>query len=183
MTQVIRYPDIADWLPLASGPSHSRHEDSHDTDFYATERQSRAASIKVTRLSSSVHSLPPETQRRLSLEKSQDKHKAAHHRLPSPAADGQIPPDPILYLPPLLSPLPARVQPPSSSTSSGLRPGSKAAEDLIDKELLSFETRLPDIDPASLELHQALHGLKPVDGDYASRPYDRAFNWADLVSS
>jgi hypothetical protein len=36
---------------------------------------------------------------------------------------------------------------------------------------------LPDIDPASLALHQALHHFAPIDSHYASRPYPAAFNW------
>ncbi|KAF6761171.1 hypothetical protein DFP72DRAFT_880305 [Ephemerocybe angulata] len=53
---------------------------------------------------------------------------------------------PVLYLPPLLSSLPERIPPHN-----------------LPKEYppLVTETRLPDIDPASLSLHKALHHYKP----------------------
>lgn len=85
----------------------------------------------------------------------------AHHHLP--AAD-TIPSDPILYLPPLLSPLPAHL-------------AHKHHDGPTEEELSSFDTHLPDIDPASLALHQALHHFAPVDNHYAARPYHTAFNW------
>lgn len=90
---------------------------------------------------------------------------AAHHHLP--AATDPIPADPILYLPPLLSPLPDHVE-------------HKHHHGPSEEELSSFDTRLPDIDPASLALHQALHHFEPVDTHYASREYSSAFNWSEL---
>ncbi|KAJ7096333.1 hypothetical protein C8R44DRAFT_717766 [Mycena epipterygia] len=72
---------------------------------------------------------------------------------------------PILYLPPLLSSLPANI--PSTP--------------LPEYPPLVTQTRLPDIDPASLSLHKALHHFKPKNGDYAVTPYSEAFNWDQLV--
>lgn len=69
----------------------------------------------------------------------------------------------ILYLPPLLSSLPANAPP---------HPGQPAE--------LTTSTRLPDIDPVSLSLHRALHSFRPKDARYASVPYEEAFNWDDL---
>ncbi|KAJ7925291.1 hypothetical protein B0H13DRAFT_2573540 [Mycena leptocephala] len=73
---------------------------------------------------------------------------------------------PVLYLPPLLSSLPATF--PSTPLPSENPP-------------IVTQTRLPDIDPASLSLHKALHHFKPYNGDYASTPYGEAFNWDQLV--
>ncbi|KAF8658259.1 hypothetical protein AX16_002035 [Volvariella volvacea WC 439] len=72
---------------------------------------------------------------------------------------------PVLYLPPLLSSLPERIK---------LEPVP------TDHPPLVTETRLPDIDPASLSLHKALHKFKPVTEEYAKVPYEEAFNWTDL---
>ncbi|KAG6842082.1 hypothetical protein C0991_002736 [Blastosporella zonata] len=73
---------------------------------------------------------------------------------------------PVLYLPPLLSSLPDKY--PSEAIP-------------IEHPPLVTETRLPDIDPASLSLHKALHHFKPIDADYVSKPYGEAFNWSQLV--
>ncbi|KAK2463291.1 hypothetical protein APHAL10511_004946 [Amanita phalloides] len=74
---------------------------------------------------------------------------------------------PILYLPPLLSSLPQSIvhDPP-----------------LIERPFppLVTETRLPDIDPASLSLHKALHAFRPSTPRYAEAPYEEAFNWLEL---
>jgi hypothetical protein len=73
---------------------------------------------------------------------------------------------PVLYLPPLLSSLPASLSPlPIHS----------------DHPPLTTTTRLSDIDPASLHLHKALHHFGPVTPDYASVPYDESFNWSELT--
>jgi hypothetical protein len=128
-----------------------------------SDRVSRSSVPKVTHLSPPAlrASLPPPTPplRRSSLEIQN------HHHLPSPS--NVIPSDPILYLPPLLSPLPSSI----SHTHHGP----------TEEELSSFETRLPDIDPASLALHQILHYFAPVDEAYAATSYDQAFNWFDMV--
>jgi hypothetical protein len=71
----------------------------------------------------------------------------------------------VLYLPPLLSALPEGLK--SQSILSGHAPAVT-------------ETRLPDIDPASLSLHKALHHFAPASSNYASTPYFEAFNWAEL---
>ncbi|KAJ7287543.1 hypothetical protein C8J57DRAFT_1654158 [Mycena rebaudengoi] len=73
---------------------------------------------------------------------------------------------PVLYLPPLLSSLPETFT--SPPVPSEYPP-------------IITETRLPNIDPASLSLHKALHYFKPYNGDYASTPYSEAFNWDQLV--
>ncbi|KIK67461.1 hypothetical protein GYMLUDRAFT_69645 [Collybiopsis luxurians FD-317 M1] len=75
------------------------------------------------------------------------------------------PKSPILYLPPLLSSLPSSL--PDSSLPLEYPP-------------LVTETRLPNIDPASLSLHKALHHFRPLDTDYANTPYAEAFNWNEL---
>lgn len=77
---------------------------------------------------------------------------------------------PVLYLPPLLS------SPPETT-------GSVIEDPAVELEFppLITETRLPDIDPASLSLHKALHWFKPVTPDYAATPYPEAFNWSELV--
>lgn len=72
---------------------------------------------------------------------------------------------PVLYLPPLLSSLPEKFP---------------ALEPPAEYPPLVTETRLPDIDPASLSLHKALHHFKPLTPDYAETPYGEAFNWAGL---
>lgn len=74
---------------------------------------------------------------------------------------------PVLYLPPLLSSLPAHLS-------------SEPVPEASEYPPLSTETRLPDIDPASLSLHKALHHFKPTTHKYASTPYAEAFNWAEL---
>ncbi|KAF5348625.1 hypothetical protein D9758_006853 [Tetrapyrgos nigripes] len=77
-----------------------------------------------------------------------------------------LPKQPVLYLPPLLSSLPAKI--PAQPVSSIYPP-------------LVTETRLPDIDPASLSLHKALHHFRPLNRDYAALPYADAFNWSELA--
>ncbi|KAF8906561.1 hypothetical protein CPB84DRAFT_1813808 [Gymnopilus junonius] len=78
-----------------------------------------------------------------------------------------VPSAPTLYLPPLLSSLPKHIShqhPPVSNVPP-----------------LVTETRLPDIDPASLSLHKALHHFRPLTPKYASVSYLEAFNWSELV--
>ncbi|TFK25721.1 hypothetical protein FA15DRAFT_589948 [Coprinopsis marcescibilis] len=74
---------------------------------------------------------------------------------------------PVLYLPPLLSALPERVPPVEVQTPADSSP-------------LTTETRLPDIDPASLSLHKSLHHFQPITSDYAEVPYEDGFNWSEL---
>ncbi|KAF9071689.1 hypothetical protein BDP27DRAFT_1382340 [Rhodocollybia butyracea] len=76
------------------------------------------------------------------------------------------PKSPILYLPPLLSSLPTNL-PQSPSLPHEHAP-------------LVTETRLPDIDPASLSLHKALHHFRPLNAHYAVTSYAEAFNWHEL---
>lgn len=76
------------------------------------------------------------------------------------------PQEPVLYLPPLLSNLPERF--PSEALP-------------LQNPPLVTDTRLPDIDPASLSLHKALHHFRPLNSSYASTDYGEAFNWSELV--
>lgn len=90
------------------------------------------------------------------------------HRLPEFGSTTlTIPTAPILYLPPLLSSLPPGYSQPPQPASS-FRP-------------LTTDTRLPDIDPASLLLHKALHNFQPATPEYSVTPYEDAFNWKELV--
>jgi hypothetical protein len=89
----------------------------------------------------------------------------AHHHLPDTLAT--FPTKPILFLPPLLSPLP-----PDHDDQHGTQTPTGPIAD--------FDTRLPHIDPDSLALHRALHHFRPVD-KYASTVYNEAFNWDELV--
>ncbi|KAL0072345.1 hypothetical protein AAF712_000108 [Marasmius tenuissimus] len=73
---------------------------------------------------------------------------------------------PVLYLPPLLSSLPLNFE---------------RAPLTSENPPLYTETHLPNIDPASLSLHKALHRFRPIDGNYASTPYGDAFNWSNLI--
>lgn len=87
------------------------------------------------------------------------------HVLPDfTVASLQQPSEPVLYLPPLLSSLPQSY------------PHIEITHDLAP---LKTSTRLPDIDPASLSLHKALHHFRPF-ANYASVPYAEAFNWSEL---
>ena len=82
------------------------------------------------------------------------------------------PSEPILYLPPLISSLPHPYPKhlPAATPSAGKSP-------------LATETRLPDIDPASLSLHKALHNFGPITDKYAEVSYADAFNWDELELS
>ncbi|KAK8864204.1 hypothetical protein IAR55_001450 [Kwoniella newhampshirensis] len=112
---------------------------------------------------------------------------SSHHSLPS--TTDEISTDPILFLPPLLSPLPhdhnhnhnhAHDQDHDHDHDERAGAGARQlVQGLIDA-LKGFETRLPNIDPASLALHQALHHFRPLGSDYASTGYDEAFNWQEL---
>ena len=91
------------------------------------------------------------------------------HQLPDfDESNSQSPRRPILYLPPLLSKLPPGFSHPPPELLGAYRP-------------LATETHLPDIDPASLQLHKALHHFHPVTDEYAETPYESAFNWDELV--
>lgn len=99
------------------------------------------------------------------------------HHLPKFSSTSLTKPtQPILYLPPLLSSLPYTYPthiPFSSSRSTKSNSDSKSNP-------LTTETRLPDIDPASLSLHKALHHFAPRDDRYAAVGYEEAFNWDEL---
>ena len=77
------------------------------------------------------------------------------------------PQSPVLYLPPFLSSLPEPIDIGRSPAQTPFRP-------------IVTETRLPDIDPASLSLHKALHGFRPLTFRYANISYEEAFNWSEL---
>lgn len=114
------------------------------------------------------------------------------HDLPSFTSEGLAhPSSPVLYLPPLLSKLPPKYPDfdpfpsssslsPSSSSPSSSFPLSSPTQ--LPSALIT-ETRLPDIDPASLSLHKALHKFRPIDSNYAGTPYAEAFNWSELELS
>jgi len=74
---------------------------------------------------------------------------------------------PILYLPPFLSSPPEPIDIGQSPEQTPFRP-------------VVTETRLPEIDPASLSLHKALHRFRPLTLGYANTPYEEAFNWSEL---
>ena len=93
------------------------------------------------------------------------------HVLPTFTSRSQ---SPILYLPPLLSSLPAGVVHPGYPITSPAFSSPSAPRPL------STETRLPSIDPASLSLHRALHNFRPVTEEYSTVPYSEAFNWEEL---
>ncbi|GAA5868630.1 hypothetical protein JCM3774_003605 [Rhodotorula dairenensis] len=81
-------------------------------------------------------------------------------------------PDPLLYLPPLLSRLPSDSSSPSTSA-----PHPTTGESFIDYTA----SHLPRIDAASLALHRALHAFRPTTPLYAIAPYPASFNWSDIV--
>ncbi len=90
------------------------------------------------------------------------------HLLPVFTSSDLISPSaPILYLPPLLSSLPESLAYKLLSVDPSHQP-------------LVTDTRLPDIDPASLSLHKALHKFMPSTAGYAETPYEEAFNWSEL---
>ncbi|KAH8828457.1 hypothetical protein DL96DRAFT_1179825 [Flagelloscypha sp. PMI_526] len=89
---------------------------------------------------------------------------SAHHTFPSFEKKSETP---VLYLPPLLSSLPV-----------GFPTSEFSGSELYQPRLT--ETRLPDIDQASLSLHKALHSFRPLSSGYANQPYPDAFNWSEL---
>ncbi|KDN44487.1 hypothetical protein RSAG8_05534, partial [Rhizoctonia solani AG-8 WAC10335] len=117
------------------------------------------------------------------------------HTLPTFTNESvHAPQEPVLYLPPLLSALP-------TSLSSRARDLSRGNHDHYNQHygrasettdlpklpphpdrLGPTATRLPDIDPASLSLHRALHVLKPRKG-FANLPYAEAFNWDEISAA
>lgn len=80
-------------------------------------------------------------------------------------------------IPPLLSRLPAALvaspgQHPTPVPISALEQANRVGH---------TESRLPDIDTASLALHYALHSFRVMDTErYAAMPYKDAFNWDEL---
>ncbi|WWC89536.1 uncharacterized protein L201_004460 [Kwoniella dendrophila CBS 6074] len=166
-----------------------------------TTTQTRGRSTERKRIHSSSPSPPPLlNHRKLSTTETNydnnvDPHTVTlHHSLPPTTDD--ISSEPILYLPPLLSPLPESQINHNHNHNHDhhhhhhheynheeKKHKDETTEILIKvvEALKGFETRLPDIDPASLSLHQALHHFKPWDEDYASTPYNEAFNWSTLT--
>ena len=92
------------------------------------------------------------------------------HILPSFTNDSISNPEGcLLYLPPLLSSLPEKY--------STLRSTSPTRGQLP----LTTNSRLPDIDHASLSLHKALHNFRPIHANYADSSYAQSFNWSELT--
>ena len=87
------------------------------------------------------------------------------HDLPN-FSETNLQTSPVLFLPPLLSSLPY-----------GL---SHTPAPSLDQPPLTTETHLPDIDPASLSLHKALHYFSPISHQYATQSYAESFNWDAL---
>lgn len=110
----------------------------------------------TTRSPHGLSNLPAVAGRRISATSLAAPLFQAHHQPPPATAPPNS--DPILYLPPLMSRLP---------------------HEQFDED--DFNTRLPDIDPASLVLHQALHYFRPLNQHYASSNYPLAFNWHELA--
>ncbi|KAH7339442.1 hypothetical protein B0J17DRAFT_655120 [Rhizoctonia solani] len=97
------------------------------------------------------------------------------------------PQEPVLYLPPLLSALPTSLSSRERDRTRGHRHRHSESTELPKlpphpDRLGPTATRLPDIDPASLSLHRALHFLKPRNG-FANLPYPEAFNWDDISAA
>lgn len=82
------------------------------------------------------------------------------------------PTEPVLYLPPILSLLPAEYRQLTTSLLEKQTAGPHTP--------LSTESPLPSIDKASLSLHVALHRFRAVTREYATVPYVEAFNWDEV---
>jgi hypothetical protein len=156
---------------------HPLPDAGYDSDSppSALERGRDPSPKRLPHLHSTLTSPPPS--RRSSRVKSTSVSLAsptytAHHHLPSADESGAI-----LYLPPLMSGLPEGVEGGRAARGAG-QVGEGSSQE---QELEDMETRLPDIDPASLALHQALHFFHPLDAKYASTLYSSAFNWSSLV--
>ncbi|KAI0254111.1 hypothetical protein BJV78DRAFT_1188676 [Lactifluus subvellereus] len=111
----------------------------------------------VSTPASSVFGLPTEV----------DSVERGPHDLPTFDQRVAQPTQPTLYLPPFLSSLPHTFSDHKPTVSTGLVPKTS-------------KNCLPDIDPASLSLHKALHSFSPTTEDYAAMSYVNAFNWNDL---
>lgn len=179
------------------GRTHSRTYEWYEA--YQAEREKRRGSKGSTKSTSSDGSARGR-RRSDELEAVDAQTISSHHTLPSVVDEVEISPTPILYLPPLLSPLPERAHEYAHSRDRNhdyhehSRVEVKEVVEFADSRqtlsesneqvdpLRDFTTRLPHIDPASLALHQTLHHFKPLSNAYASLPYDKAFNWSSLVS-
>ncbi|OWZ59403.1 hypothetical protein C351_00026 [Cryptococcus neoformans c8] len=177
------------------GRTHSRTYEWYEA--YQAEREKRRGSKGSTKSTSSDGSVRGR-RRSDELEAVDAQTISSHHTLPSVVDEVKISPTPILYLPPLLSPLPERAHEYAHSRDRNhdyhehSRVEVKEVVEFADSRqtlsesngqvdpLRDFTTRLPHIDPASLALHQTLHHFKPLSNAYASLPYDKAFNWSSL---
>ncbi|KEP52465.1 hypothetical protein V565_044980 [Rhizoctonia solani 123E] len=100
------------------------------------------------------------------------------------------PQEPVLYLPPLLSALPRSLSTRARDSNRGYHDHHNRPSETDDLPKLPphpdrlgpTATRLPNIDPASLSLHRALHVLKPRKG-FANSPYPEAFNWDEISAA
>ena len=75
-------------------------------------------------------------------------------------------PSPRLYLPPPASSPSARYEEIPEPTSSYLP--------------FRIETFSSEVAAMTMELHKALHRFRPVSDQYASMPFNEAFNWEEL---
>lgn len=177
------------------GRTYSRTYEWYEA--YQAEREKRRGSKGSTKSTSSGGSA--RGRRSDELEVVDPQTISLHHTLPSVEDEIKISSAPILYLPPLLSPLPehghehdhnhdnhhdyehSQVEVREVIGLDDSRQTLSESNEQVDP-LRDFTTRLPHIDPASLALHQTLHHFKPLSNAYASLPYDKAFNWSSLVS-
>ncbi|KAH9048351.1 hypothetical protein EDB84DRAFT_265875 [Lactarius hengduanensis] len=148
-------PDVPSSLYLVVPDSSSSDSASSESSPQTSLTSSPALSV-VSSPASSISELVPK----------EDPHHDPHVP-PNLGKRALIHSDqPILYLPPLLSSLPCSF--PSHSHAS------------TDRVPKTTEARLPDINPASLSLHRALHNFCPLTDDYAATTYAEAFNWGEL---
>ncbi|XAO23619.1 hypothetical protein I312_102399 [Cryptococcus bacillisporus CA1280] len=191
-------PSILYVDPSSTSSSHPTRGRTHSRTYewyeaYQSEREKRRGSKGSTKSTSSSGS-GRSRRRGDELEVVDPQTISLHHTLPNVEDEVKISSTPILYLPPLLSPLPEhdhnhghdhdhhehpRVEVKEVAQLTDARQALSESNEPIDP-LRDFSTRLPHIDPASLALHQALHHFKPLSNAYASLPYDKAFNWSSL---
>jgi hypothetical protein len=164
------------YLPPSSSRIQDLPESEYSDDIELEPRRGRDPSPRALpnlhspSVSPARNSNPLEFTRRKSATTNNSTIIQAHHTLPSTSSSEIIPSDPVLYLPPLLSPLPTSIRHNAPLSIKGKTPAE-----------LEFATRLPDIDPASLSLHQTLHHFHPVNSNYSTTAYDSAFNWSEIT--
>lgn len=104
-------------------------------------------------------------------------HQAPHHPLvragttPASQSSHRVTSLPS-YTPPLLSRLP----------TTFLATPHSPPQPAFDEQTVGYTiSQLPSIDPASLALHYALYRFRAVSQEYATLPYEEAFNWKDIT--